>query len=81
MDRTKDLETWNEGIQYQKSSSIAGVSNRFIYQMFSVRGVARSLFINSDMLIRIQLYNDLFKNATFLLLMYQNYLKYNTHTQ
>ena len=36
--------------------------------------------MGSDMLIWILLYKDLFKKATFLLLMYQNYLKYNTHT-
>ena len=30
MDRTKDLETRNEGIKYQKLSSIADVCNQFI---------------------------------------------------
>ena len=30
MDRTRNLETWNEGIKSQKLSSIADVCNRFI---------------------------------------------------
>ena len=30
MDRTKDLETWNEGIKYQKLGSISDVCNHFI---------------------------------------------------
>ena len=30
MDRTKDLETWNEGIKSQKLSSIADFCNQFI---------------------------------------------------
>ena len=30
MYRTKDLETWNEGIKYQKLSSIADVCNQFL---------------------------------------------------
>ena len=50
----------------------------FFYQIFSVHAGARSLFIKSDMLIWILLYNYLFKNATFILCMYQNNLKYNT---
>ena len=29
MYRTKDLETWNEGIKYQKLSSIADFCNHF----------------------------------------------------
>ena len=48
------------------------------YQMFSVRGDDRSLFIKLDTLIWMLLYNYLFKNATVLLLMYQGYLKWNT---
>ena len=47
------------------------------YPMFYVRDYSRSLLIKSDILIGIQLYNNLFRNETFLLLMYQNYLKYN----
>ena len=34
MDRTKDLETWNEGIKYQKLSSIADVCNQFLLPNF-----------------------------------------------
>ena len=30
MDRTKDLETWNTGIIYQKLSSIVDVCNQFL---------------------------------------------------
>ena len=75
MDRTRNLETWNEGIKYQKIISIADVCNHFFYHILSVRGGAWSLFIKSDMLIWILLYKDLFKNETFLLLMYKNYLK------
>ena len=30
MDRIKDLETWNEGIKYQKLSSIDDVCNQFL---------------------------------------------------
>ena len=30
MDRTKDLETWNEGIKSQKLSSIDDVCNQFL---------------------------------------------------
>ena len=30
MDRTKDLETWNEEIKWQKLSSIADVCNQFL---------------------------------------------------
>ena len=30
MDRIKDLKNWNEGIKYQKLSSIADVCNRFL---------------------------------------------------
>ena len=30
MDRTKGLETWNEGIKYQKLSYIDDVCNQFI---------------------------------------------------
>ena len=30
MDRTKDLETWNEGIKSQKLSYIADVCNQFL---------------------------------------------------
>ena len=30
IDRTEDLETWNEGIKYQKLSSISDVCNQFI---------------------------------------------------
>ena len=51
----------------------------FFYQGFSARGYARSLFLKSYTLIRILLYNGLFKNAIFLLSMYQNYPKSNTH--
>ena len=75
MDRTKYLETWMKGIKYQKLSYIDDVCNRFLLPDFSVCGDARSLFIKSDMLIWILLYNNLFKNATFLLPTYQNYLK------
>ena len=34
MDRTKDLETWNEGIKSQKLSSIADVCNQFLLPNF-----------------------------------------------
>ena len=30
MDRTKDLETWNEGIKYQKLGYIDDVCNQFL---------------------------------------------------
>ena len=46
--------------------------------MYSVRVDAWSLFIKSNILIWILLYKNLFKNATFLLLVYQNYLTWNT---
>ena len=49
------------------------------YQTLSIRGYYRGLFIKLDTLICIMLYNDLFKNSTFLFLIYQNDLKYNTH--
>ena len=52
----------------------------FFFRMFSVRVYAQNLFIKSDMLIWILLYNNLFKCATFLLYMYQNHIKYNTRT-
>ena len=52
----------------------------FFYQILSVRGDARSLFIKLDILLWILLYNDLFRNATFILSMYQNDLNI-THTQ
>ena len=51
MDRTKDLETCNEGNKYQKLSYIADVCNNFLLQFFSVCGDYRSLFTNLDMLI------------------------------
>ena len=47
--------------------------------MFSVSGDARSLSINFNMLICVLLYNNVFKNSSFLFLIYQNDLKYNTH--
>ena len=34
MDRTKHLETWNEGIKYQKLGSIADVCNHFLLPNF-----------------------------------------------
>ena len=75
MDRTKDLNTFNEGIKYQKLISITDVCNQFIlpnvlfpwgYFGFTHKVV----YVDPDTFIQ-----NLFKNTTFLLLMYQNYLK------
>ena len=50
-DITKDLETCNEGIKYQKLSSIADVCNQFILPNILCPWGCWSLFIKSDMLI------------------------------
>ena len=75
MDRTKDLETWNEGITYQKLSYIADVCNQFLLPHVLCPWGCSIFFVTSDMVIWILLYNDSFKNATFLLLMPKNDLK------
>ena len=67
-----------KGLNYKNKVILLMLVVSLFYQMFSVRGDDRSLFIKLDTLIWMLLYNDLFKNATFLLLMYQCYLKYNT---
>ena len=78
MDRTKYLETWNKVIKSQKSSCIADVCNQFILPNFLCTWgfsefIHKVVYVDLDTVIQ-----NLFKNATFLLLMYQNNLKYNT---
>ena len=78
MDRTKDLETWNEGIKSQKLSYIDDVCNQFILpNVLCPWGCSE--FIHKvgyvDLYTVIQ---QFIQNETFPWLMYQNYIKYNT---
>ena len=76
MDRTKDLETWNENIQSQKISSIAVFCNQFLLQndlfpwVFS-EFIHKIKYVDSDTVIQLFI-----KRRN--LFMYQNYRKFNT---
>ena len=78
MDRTKDLETWNEGIKYQKLRSIADVCNKFLLPNVScpwgfLEFIHKIRYVDMDTIIQLFI-----QNVAFILSMYQNYPKYNT---
>ena len=79
MDITKDSETWNEDIKYQKSSSIADACNQFLLPNVICLWIWMEFihevgYVDLDTVIQqfIQKYN-------LYIVMYQNCLKYNTH--
>ena len=58
MNKTKDLETWNEGIKYQTLSSIADVCNPFLLQNVICTWVCSEFihkvgYVNLDTVIQI----------------------------
>ena len=58
MDRTKDLETWNEGIKFQKLSFIADVCNQFLLSNVLCPGIFLEFihkfgYVNLDTVIQV----------------------------